>query len=343
MKIRLLLIALAIAATCNCQAPNKPMYGNGAFDKDGKPIEKPKDEDPGGETVTDYDNIQIMSYNVYRYNSSDTGTKKWSYRLPAIVAMFRQVSPDVVGLQECLETQIQDLIQNLTDYAGVWIPTAQKNFGTCIMYKKALFNQKGTGYLWYSDNPTTPTPAWKDYGCNDPTYRTYIWVDLQHKEYGYKLYFYTTHFPRNYPELDPNSSNEDARIRCAQAMVNHAKARVEEEDPVIFTGDFNWHLSDKDKGLDPFAPFMEWMKYAWQELPSSAYDTYRAHNSFQDNNPIAGAIRNSVDYIWYRNVTPIRYRTVVESYSNGTETVKYLSDHYPILFTASVAYEKAAN
>lgn len=344
MKIRLLLIAMAVAVTCNCQAPDKPMYGKGAFDKDGKPIEK---EDPGntgdpGDVTTEYDLIKIMSFNVLRTNNSDPADQKWSYRLPAIINMFKDISPDVVGLQECLESQIQDLQQELTDYTALWIPTAQKNFGTCLMYKKGLFNQKGSGYLWFSDSPSTPSPAWKDYGCNDPTYRTYIWADLVHKEHGYKLYFYTTHFPRDYRELDPNSNNETARIKCAQAMVDHAKNRVQDEDPVVFTGDFNWHLSDKDKGLDPFAPFMAWMKYAWQDLPSNAYDTYRAHNSFDGISPIAGAIRNSVDYIWYRNITPVRYRTVVEAYSNGKENVKYISDHYPIVCTATVPYKKAA-
>ena len=339
MRTKLLIFVLAVAATCNCQTPDKPMYGNGAFDKDGNPVEKEDEKpDPGTGYTWETDNLNIMSFNVLRKNASDPADQKWEYRLPGILKMFKTVSPDVVGLQECLEAQMQDLLQGLPDYSGVWIPTAQKNFGTCIMYKKALFNQKGTGYLWYSDKPSTPTPAWQDYGCNDPTYRTYIWVDLEHKECGYKLYFYTTHFPRDYKELDPNSNNENARIRCAQAMVDHAKARVSDDDPVVFTGDFNWRLSDKDKGLDPFAPFMAWMKYAWQDLPTSAYDTYRAHNSFDGVSPRLNAIKDSVDYIWYRNLTPLRYRTVVESY----EGIKYISDHYPILFTTSVAYKKAA-
>ena len=340
MKIRLFIIAMAVAVTCNCQAPDKPMYGQGAFDKDGNPIEKENPdtpEDPEGGYTTEYDMLKIMSFNVYRTNASDPADKKWSTRLPAILSMFRSVSPDVVGLQECLESQIQDLQQALPDYKALWIPTSQKNFGTCLMYKTALFNQKGTGYHWYSDNPTKPTPAWQSVGCDDPTYRTYIWVDLVHKEHGYKLFFYTTHFPRNYESANA-ANNEKARIKCAQAMVDHAKARVKEEDPVVFTGDFNWHLSDKDKGLDPFAPFMAWMKYAWQDLPANAYDTYRAHNSFDGISPIPNAIRNSVDYIWYRNITPVRYRTVVEAY----EGIKYISDHYPILCTATVAYKKAA-
>lgn len=342
-------VFLAAAALCNCQTPENPMFGKGAYDANGNPIVKEPEtpvspDDPGtgtpedpGESNQTYDNIKIMSFNVLRENSGDPSNQKWSYRRNAVVSMFKTTSPDVVGLQECLESQIQYLQQQLPEYNAVWIPTAQKNFGTCLMYKKALFNQKGQGWHWFSDRPDTPSPAWKEI-CNDPTYRTYIWVDLVHKEYGYKLYLYTTHFPRDYKELDANSSNEAARTKCAQTMVNHAKARVQDGDPVVFTGDFNWHLSDKDKGLDPFAPFMEWMKYAWQDLPTSAYDTYRAHNSFDGVSPLAGAIRYSVDYIWYRNIKPLNYRTIVEPY----EGVKYISDHYPILFTAQVPYEKAA-
>ena len=72
-------------------------------------------------------------------------------------------------------------------------------------------------------------------------------------------------------------------------------------------------------------------------MPSGAYDTYRAHNSFDNVSPIAGGIKDSVDYIWYRNLIPEKYRTIVEPYLG----IKYISDHYPILFTAKVAYKKA--
>lgn len=335
MKTRLMIFALAAAVFCDCQAPEKPMFGKGAFNSDGTPIVKEPEEEPGeGEGTIEYDELKIMSFNVLRQNAKDPDDQKWEYRLPAIMAMLKEVSPDIIGLQECLETQYMNLLTGLGgDYSGAYIPTAQKNFGTCILYKNTLFSLKGTGHHWYSDEPDKPSPAWVDVGCDDPTYRTYIWVDLRHKEYDYPLYFYTTHFPRNYAAANAEK-NRAARLKCAQAMIDHAAARVQEDDPVVFTGDFNCKMSNIGDGLEPFT---KWMKYAWQELPSDAYDTYRAHNSFDNVSPIAGGIKDSVDYIWYRNLIPEKYRTIVEPYLG----IKYISDHYPILFTAKVAYKKA--
>ena len=339
MKTRFIVLALAVASMCSCEDPEKPMFGKGAFNSDGTPIVKEPEDKPGenpedGDYTIEYDNLKIMSFNVLRKNNSDPADQKWEYRLPAILSMLKEVSPDVIGLQECLESQYMNLIDGLKPaYDGYYIPPTKNNFGTCILYKNSLFNLKGRGYRWYSDNPDTPSPAWAEYGCDDPTYRTYIWVDLRHKEHDYPLYFYTTHFPRNY-EAANAAKNREARNKCAQAMIDHASARVAEDDPVVFTGDFNCRISSISDGLEPFT---KWMKYAWQELPSDAYDTYRAHNSFDGVSPILGGIKDSVDYIWYRNLIPQRYRTIVEAY----EGIKYISDHYPILFNAQVAYKKA--
>lgn len=332
MKTRLLILLLAVAAACNCQAPEKPMFGKGAFNPDGTPIEKELPETPEPEGGIAYENIKLMSFNVLVSHANDPATEKWSYRLPGIISMLKDISPDIVGLQECPESQYLNIITALTDYSGVYIPANYKNFGTCIIYKKDMFTLKGQGYRWYSDNPTTPSLPWPDICSDDTAYRTYIWADLENKEHGYKVYFYSTHFPRN---VSGKPVNNQARLKCAQTMVDHASERVKDDDIVVFTGDFNCKLSNE---IESFAPFTNWMKYAWQDLPSSAYDTYRAHSSFDANAPIAGAIKDSVDYIWYRNLVPLRYRTIVEPY----EGVRFLSDHYPILFTAAAPYKEAA-
>jgi len=65
-------------------------------------------------------------------------------------------------LQECYKNQYDYLLEQLPVFNGVYIPEKKKNFGTCILFRKDLFELESSGYLWYSANPTVPSPAFKE-------------------------------------------------------------------------------------------------------------------------------------------------------------------------------------
>lgn len=290
-----------------------------------------KDDDHpsgGSDKQIAYRNLKVMSFNALVTHTGDKGDERWSVRGPGCVKMIQTTKPDVIGLQECRYEQYSYLASSLNDYyAGVYIPEKYKNFGTCILYRKDVFNLDSSGYLWFSDNPTVPSPAWESI-CDDPTYRTYIWADLRYKTIGVPLRIYSTHFPRQYEK-----TNEEARYKCASAMVSHAKKEIGDDGIVFMTGDMNCAMSDA-KGKYSLTPFTMWMKSARESLPSGKKDDWRSLNSMSADAPFSDGTK-SIDHIFYRNVLPDAYRTVIDNYG-----VPFISDHYPILFDCRIEYEK---
>ena len=273
----------------------------------------------GGDDEAEKVELSVMSFNVLVTHADDAGDELWSVREPACVGMIRTLAPDVIGIQECRQAQYETLVSDLPEYGSVNIPEKKTNFGTCIFYRKSVFDCYGSGYLWFSDSPSVPSPAFSDI-CDDPTYRTYIWADLRLAGTDRTVRLYSTHFPRNYGQ-----DNSDARRKCAQAMVDHAKRACGDDATVFMTGDMNCSFAN-GTGRMSLTPFTSWMKSARESLPDSQRDQYYSLNSFNDEAPLQGG-QKSIDHIFLRNAEAVGYRTVVEEYAG----VRFMSDHYPIL------------
>ena len=61
------------------------------------------------------DPLKVMTFNV-RY-ASDEGAQRWAVRRPVMVELIRRAAPDVIGTQELLQRQGDDLIVRLPGYA----------------------------------------------------------------------------------------------------------------------------------------------------------------------------------------------------------------------------------
>ncbi len=281
---------------------------------------------PDSEEEVEYKEISVMSFNILVTHADDEGEQLWSARMPSCIEMINDVQPDIIGIQECRQAQFEGLVAALPDYAAVNIPERLKNFGTCVFYRKDCFDRFGSGYLWFSDTPSVPSPAYPQI-CDDPTYRTYIWADLRLKGTQKTLRIYSTHFPRKY-----TNDNADARHKCAQAMVEHAKKECGDDATVFITGDMNCAMSN-ESGRYCLLPFTSWMKSSRESLPDSKRDDYYSMNSFDERSPFSGGER-SIDHIFYRGAEALAYRTVVEQYG----LVRFMSDHYPVLGNFNISY-----
>ena len=271
--------------------------------------------------------VSVMSFNALVTHSDDAGNQRWSVRGPACVAMILDVKPDIIGMQECRQEQYESLLSTLSEeYEGVNIPESKKNFGTCILYRKQRFSRYGSGYQWFSSTPDVPSPAFPDI-CDDPTYRTFIWADLRLEGTSKAVRIYSTHFPRKY-----TFDNAEARHRCAEAMVDHARKGCPDGMAVFMTGDMNCSLADQS-GRYCLLPFTSWMKGARASLPDSQRDNWYSMNSFNDNAPLEGG-EKSIDHIFFRGADPLEYRTVVEQFGG----VRFLSDHYPVMAKMKISY-----
>lgn len=171
--------------------------------------------------------IQMMTYNI-RYGTADDGQNSWKYRKEALFKQIEALSPDVAGLQEALEFQVQEICQNLPEYGSVGVGRddgEKEGEQCCILYRKDRFKVIESGTFWFSDTPEVV--ASKSWGNTLP--RICTWVQFAEAQFGNKFYLYNVH-------LDHQSAT--SRLKSVELLARMVAAR-KTAGPFIITGDFN--------------------------------------------------------------------------------------------------------
>ncbi len=252
--------------------------------------------------------IKAISFNIrLSPNNQFDGENSWFYRKEAVLKMIKKENPDVFGVQEAIYRQAKFLEDNLKSYSKYGVDRdgglEKGEAESCaVFYKKERFKLINFGTFWLSQTPDKPSRGW-DAACH----RVVTWVHLKEKEgEGKELFFMNTHF---------DHMGEVARRESGLLLVNKIKELVPEGVALIVTGDFNAEIT---------SPIMEPIKtallYARENSPLT--DSFGTFNNWGKANE--GYI---IDHIFYKNFTPIEYRTIKEDYG-----VPFISDHYPILF-----------
>ncbi|MHC4989970.1 MAG: endonuclease/exonuclease/phosphatase family protein, partial [Planctomycetota bacterium] len=74
----------------------------------------PADHTPTPATI----DLRVMTFNI-RYGTADDGDNRWSNRRELVPAVIEAHEPDVVGLQEALHFQLQELLAALPQFGSV--------------------------------------------------------------------------------------------------------------------------------------------------------------------------------------------------------------------------------
>ena len=93
------------------------------------------------------DPLQVLSFNI-RYGTANDGDNHWSLRREHLFEVLRERDADVVGLQEALALQIDEIEAAVPGYAAVGVgrdDAARAGEFTAILYKKSRFRVAGAG------------------------------------------------------------------------------------------------------------------------------------------------------------------------------------------------------
>lgn len=181
--------------------------------------------------MTAADEAQVMTYNVRYDAAGDRGKRDWGERLPLLVAEFEKAS--IVGLQEGLSHQVDQLLEKLPDYVMVGCGRDDgKRAGefVAIFYDKTKWQRLDSGTFWLSDTPEKPGSS--DWGNDIPRHCT--WAHLRSKA-GEQLYVFNTHFDHR---------SQKSREKSAKLMIEKIKSRKHLGDPVLLMGDLNAGISN---------------------------------------------------------------------------------------------------
>src|SRR6056297_2032192 len=167
------------------------------------------DQAIGDEMVTDSSStITIMSYNI-RYDNPDDGINAWPNRQDHVAEIMADIySADIIGVQEALKHQLDDLQARMPGYSWVGVGRddgRDKGEFSPIFYKTDRFDLIATNTFWLSQTPDRPGSRSWDAAIT----RIATWARLSDHESGREFYVINTHFDHR---------GEEARVKSAQLI-----------------------------------------------------------------------------------------------------------------------------
>ncbi|MCJ7841356.1 endonuclease/exonuclease/phosphatase family protein [Lederbergia sp. NSJ-179] len=259
-------------------------------------------------------NVKAMTFNLRYKNNKDSSPHTWNERVPAIRKLISMEKPDIIGTQELLNKQLQDLRNTLPEYNLIG-GTHGKH--SAIFYKKNNYNILEYDYFWLSDTPEVVGS--KTWGNNNP--RMVTWAKFLDKKSNKPFYFVNTHF-------DHRSAN--AREKSAELILKVTK-QFDPKLPVILTGDFNAAPNSlPHQTLTTDGEFVD----LWEAAKTRTNEDFGTFNNFKD--PTGNGPNKRIDWILGKGNLTTNEIKIVNYQKNG----QFPSDHFPVLADISLTYKK---
>ena len=99
--------------------------------------------------------VDVMSFNIRLDHVADS-LNNWKYRKDAAAQMIAYYTPDVVGMQEVLKNQLDDLKNRLPQYTALGVGRAdgkEKGEYCSLFYKTDRFDLVKSGNFGLSETP----------------------------------------------------------------------------------------------------------------------------------------------------------------------------------------------
>jgi len=171
--------------------------------------------------------LNVMSFNI-RYDNPEDSLNNWQYRKDIASQIIIRHDVDIVGAQEVLVNQLNDLKTRLSEYCIVGVGREdgkEKGEYGPILYKKNRFDEIKSGYFWLSETPEVAGSKGWDGACE----RIATWVVLEDKDTKKQFFFINTHL---------DHVGEMARQEGVTLLLDRAHS-LSGGLPVVITGDFN--------------------------------------------------------------------------------------------------------
>ena len=259
--------------------------------------------------TADSKNFRIMSFNI-RLVTPDDGKNIWYNRSNEVCKFIQKQAPDVFGLQEATQIQMDDISRQLTDYGFVgWGRDDGKQKGeySPVFFDKTKYRLVKSGVFWLSETPDEVSFGW-DAVCR----RTCSWVVLQDLKTGNSFVFADTHL---------DHKGKEARTRGAM-LIKERLSRIAGNIPMMITGDFN--VTDQSEAyttmLTRFFPLADAYKAAQKREGLKA--------SFHNWGKIPEKEGDIIDFIFLSPSIKVKKATI---YDSSLGDGYFLSDHHPII------------
>jgi len=249
--------------------------------------------------------INAATYNL-RLNTPDDGPNAWPLRRDAVRALIAYHQIDLLGTQEGLMDQVDDLAAMPGfAYVGVGRDDGQRaGEHSAIFYRTARFKLLGHGDFWLSETPAVPGKGWDATCCN----RIASWAKLRDRPSGRVFYAFSVHF---------DHQGVIARRESAHLMVSKMH-EIAGDRPVLCLGDFN--ATPESEPIRIMSASFRDARAVSQMPPYGPVGTF---NDFKIDAPL----KDRIDYIFLGpHWQVLRYAVLTDMHE-----ARFPSDHLPVV------------
>ena len=257
--------------------------------------------------------LSVMTFNM-RYDNPEDGQNNWRFRRERIAEAIKAQDVDVLGTQELLSNQFDDLRGLLVGYEGVGVGRldgAESGEYCAVFFRKDRFTLLDSGTFWLSETPEVVGSLGWDGACE----RIATWVVLRDRD-GRELFFIDTHL---------DHVGQVARDEGVSLLMKRIET-LRGGRPVILTGDFN-----SEPGSSVVAHVQK--DGVLRDAKAIAAQRSGTDWSFSDFGQIPEAERPLLDYIFVSgDIEAVRYEVLPDTFDGG-----YVSDHAPVMAVVKIA------
>ncbi len=173
------------------------------------------------------DHLNVMTFNI-RLNTPQDSLNAWPHRADNAASQILFHEAHIVGVQEALHDQMQDLDRSLMKYkyvGGGREDGKEKGEYSAIFFDTTRLQMLQTQTFWLSQTPHVPGSK----GWDAAITRIVTWAKFRDKKTKREFYVFNTHF---------DHIGQVARTESAKLLLKFAN-QIAGPIPYIVTGDFN--------------------------------------------------------------------------------------------------------
>ena len=263
--------------------------------------------------------LEVMTFNI-RTAAGRDGDNAWVHRRELVVETIRGAAPDIIGMQEALDEQIEYLDRMLPEHRWIGIDRGL-NGGvglseyTPIFYRHAELSPIESGNFWLTDTPDVPPARPTGERRRRGGGRIVTWARFHHRASGRQIYVYNTHFTLR---------RGQSQLASAELVASRVES-LPDDAPVVVLGDFNHDAEHSDTWQ---VATSRGLRDAWVEAP----ETHGPAATYGDFGPPGPELTERVDWILVAGPIDVhRVETVLHN-----DAGRFPSDHYPVTATIEV-------
>lgn len=260
--------------------------------------------------------LNVMTFNI-RLNHAGDSLNAWPHRKDMVASQILFHEAHLVGVQEALHMQMEELQQRLPGYKFAGVGRQDGKQGgeySAIFYDTSRIELLKTETFWLAEQ--TNIPGLK--GWDAAIERVVTWAQFRDKKTNKTFYHFNTHF---------DHVGKIARKESARLILDKIN-EIAKDQPVILTGDFNAKPTDEPILVltDINNPKHVIQSEAISETPHyGPTGTFTGFQSKETSN-------EPIDYIFIKNgIKVLKHATLSQTWQG-----KFSSDHFPVFAVVEI-------